>query len=147
MDYDPSTGEINFWVEGVAAPSWEETLALVERNGKPNELIKATLIMDGRDVVHDEVKYLVVTKDSFFYQLQTRPEVRAELVARGVYDSPDDLPNFGLKTLSTTDMEKLGIPPEIIALSATTQAPAPSRRTCIRISRLDRAIHLGVQGN
>ena len=86
----------------------EQTLTGSDNYGKPDERITATLVVEGQDVDSDEVKYLVVQPDSFFYHLWDRPEVRSGLAASGAY-SLIDLPNFGLKELSEDDLTDLGI--------------------------------------
>jgi hypothetical protein len=97
------------FVEGVDENVGLKTLAGVEGEGKPEEYIRATFIVKGQDVGSDQVKYLVANEDSFFYQLQTRQEVRNALASRGVYTFAD-LKNFCLQPKSPLDLLRLGVP-------------------------------------
>ena len=107
LNYNPDTGDVVVWVEGVEENAGLKTLAGVEREGKPEEYIRGTFIVKGQEVGSDKVKYLVANEDSFFYQLQTRQEVRNALASRGVYNS-EDMPNFCLKR--TGDPLDAGLP-------------------------------------
>jgi hypothetical protein len=89
-------GQILLYAEGIAENAALKTLAGVEREGKPEEYIRGTFIVKGQEVGSDKVKYLVANEDSFFYQLQTRQEVRNALASRGVYTFAD-LKNFCLR--------------------------------------------------
>jgi hypothetical protein len=118
LQYDPQTGEILFFVEGTRANT--QTFADVIRDGRANKTIQATIVFNGQDKVHDEVKYEVVTKDSFFYKLQFEPQVRNAIASYGAYSGPGltnilpmDLPSFSLKRLSDADMVALGIPVDV----------------------------------
>jgi hypothetical protein len=116
MAYDPITGHIVLYAQGVRQNSLTTTLAGVEQYGKTDERIVATIVMNGRDAAHDEVKYIVVEPDSFFDQLQSRKEVRYALAGRGAYSPQQDMPKFGLKRLDNTDLFKLGVPFDIRTL-------------------------------
>jgi|GEM_PF-4520722 len=89
LNYDPQTGLVVLYAEGVDENEEIKTLAGVELVGKPDERIRTTVVLNGQDFGFDEVKYLVANEDSFFYQLQTRQEVRNELASRGVYEFKD----------------------------------------------------------
>lgn len=89
IGYDHATGQIIVYAEGVKENAALKTLAGVEREGKPEEYIRGTFIAKGQEVGSDKVKYLVANEDSFFYQLQTRQEVRNALASRGVYTFAD----------------------------------------------------------
>ena len=99
------------FVEGVEENAGLKTLAGVERERKPEEYIRATFVVKGQDVGSDKVKYIVANEDSFFYQLQTRQEVRNALASRGVYTFAD-LPDFCLQPKSPLDLRRIGVPDE-----------------------------------
>lgn len=111
-------GQILLYAEGIAENAALKTLTGVEREGKPEEYIRGTFIVKGQEVGSDKVKYLVANEDSFFYQLQTRQEVRTALASRGVYNTFADLKNFCLKPQSPAD---LGVDP----LAAPDLGPNP----------------------
>lgn len=115
LTYDPVTGQIVVYAEGWQENSLIKTLAGVEQFGKPDERVKATVVVNGVDRGSDEVKYIVANEDSFFYHLQTRQEVRNELASRGVYIY-DDMPEFSLMALSTVDLLRLGVPNDVVEL-------------------------------
>ena len=98
--------DMTVFVEGVEENAGLKTLAGVERERKPEEYIRATFVVKGQDVGSDQVKYLVANEDSFFYQLQTRQEVRNALASRGVYKS-EDMPDF---CLQKKDVMGAGVP-------------------------------------
>lgn len=106
FNYVQETGVIEVYAEGIEENAGLKTLAGVEREGKPEEYIRGTLVVKGQDVGSDKVKYLVANEDSFFYQLQTRQEVRNALASRGVYKSKD-MPDFCLQQKSA---EGAGVP-------------------------------------
>ena len=116
LGYCPQCGSINLfisaWHENLGFKTLngvgEQTLIGSENNGKPEEFITATLVVNGDDVSSDKVKYIVTQPDSFFSHLQDRPEVRTGLAASGVYTAVD-LPQFGLRLLSDEDLVDLGV--------------------------------------
>jgi hypothetical protein len=103
--------DMTVFVEGVEENAGLKTLAGVEREGKPEEYIRATFVVKGQDVGSDKVKYIVANEDSFFYQLQTRQEVRNALASRGVYTFAD-MPDFCLQPKSPLDLRRIGVPDE-----------------------------------
>jgi len=110
------------YVEGVEENAGLKTLAGVERERKPEEYIRATFVVKGQDVGSDKVKYIVANEDSFFYQLQTRQEVRNALASRGVYTFAD-LPDFCLqpkspRALGLGDSEKVPLSPDVPGFKA-----------------------------
>ena len=106
FNYVQETGVIEVYAEGIEENAGLKTLAGVERERKPEEYIRGTLVVKGQDVGSDKVKYLVANEDSFFYQLQRRQEVRNALASRGVYKS-EDMPDFCLQQKSA---EGAGVP-------------------------------------
>jgi hypothetical protein len=115
LGYDPGTGEIFLYAEGTLENPLYKTLAGVETNGKPDKRLTATFEISGRKTISDEVKYVVANEDSFFYHLQTRPEVRSALASRGAYEGfyGGDLKSFSLKALSRAELAVLGVPADI----------------------------------
>jgi hypothetical protein len=107
LNYNPVTGDVVVWVEGVEENAGLKTLAGVEREGKPEEYIRGTFVVKGQEVGSDKVKYIVANEDSFFYELNSNQAVRNALASRGVYKS-EDMPNFCLKR--TGDPLDAGLP-------------------------------------
>ncbi len=108
LRYDAGDGLIIVYAEGVRENEQLKTLAGVEAFPKVNEMVRATLVVNGDDVTSDGVRYVVANEDSFFYQLQFRREVRNALASRGVYAFAD-LPRFGLQPKSREDILSLGV--------------------------------------
>jgi hypothetical protein len=110
LSYNPVNGTAEVYISGERENADIKTLAGVEGLGKPDERIRATLSVrrDGvlTEAAYDEVKYIVTQPDSFFYHLQTRPELRNALAARGIYYHRSDMPKFSLRLLP---------PPELVA--------------------------------
>jgi hypothetical protein len=113
LNYDPETGEIVVYAEGWQENTLIKTLAGVEQYGKPDERIRATVVVGGVDRGFDEVKYIIANEDSFFYHLQTKQEVRSELAARGVYFYAD-MPQFSLNALSPAELLALTVPNDVV---------------------------------
>ncbi len=110
LGYDPTTGEILVFAEGVVTQKLAfTTLGGIQQNHRPNDFITATVVVNGNSLGSDSVKYEVVRPDSFLYQLQTRREVRDAVAAWNIY-APTDLPDFGLKLLQPADLIALGVP-------------------------------------
>lgn len=108
LNYNPLNGIIVVYAEGWSENVNIKTLAGVEQFGKPDERVRATVVVGGVDRGSDEVKYIVANEDSFFYHLQTRQEVRNGLASRGVY-TRDDMPEFSLMPLDGPRLADLGI--------------------------------------
>lgn len=88
------------YAEGIAS-SDITTLKELEDQGRPDTRVKVTLeglLGSDGDPVTDEVKIIVTHENSIFYDLQTKPEVRSALAARGSY-GPDDMASFSMQTL------------------------------------------------
>ena len=75
---------------------------------KPNQFIKATLIVDPRSQLSDKVKYLVTRPNSFYYHLQTREEVQTGIAASRIYERQDS-PDFCLELLNESQLRELGV--------------------------------------
>jgi hypothetical protein len=99
LNYNPSTGTITIWAEGIRENEQLKTLAGVEAAPRVDERIRGTLVVNGDDAAYDEVKYIVANEDSFYYALHKRQEVRNALASRGVY-SFADLQKFSLQPKS-----------------------------------------------
>jgi hypothetical protein len=112
LNYNPQTGTITIWAEGVRENAQLKTLAGVEAAPRVDERIRGTVVVNGDDAAFDEVKYLVANEDSFYYALHTRQEVRNALASRGVYSLPAiavaDMPKFSLQPKNAAD---LGVDP------------------------------------
>ena len=125
LRYD-SDGYIDIFIDGFSETN-RKTLKDVETLGKPEETIKATIVLNGNDLISDEVKYIITNRPSFFWELQERREVRDELASRGVYGEEGvakDMPDFSLERLDSKDLLDLGVPLEIASLlSATNDVP------------------------
>jgi hypothetical protein len=109
LNYNPQTGALTIWAEGVRENAQLKTLAGVEAAPRVDERIRGTLVVNGDDAAFDEVKYMVANEDSFYYALHTRQEVRNALASRGVY-SFADLRKFSLQPKSPLDLRRLGVP-------------------------------------
>ena len=109
LNYNPRTGTIMIWAEGIRENEQLKTLAGVEAAPRVDERICGTLVVNGDDAASDEVKYIVANEDSFYYALHTRQEVRNALASRGVYKF-DDMPKFSLQPKSPLDLHRLGVP-------------------------------------
>jgi hypothetical protein len=118
LNYEPDTGEIVLYVEGTTENSLIKTLAGVEQYGRPDERVRATFVVNGNDAAFDEVKYIVVSKGAFFYELQRQRQLRNELASRQVYqpESDDDMPEFSMRVIGVPELLTLGVPPDIAAL-------------------------------
>jgi hypothetical protein len=101
--YNPQTGTIMIWAEGVRENEQLKTLAGVEAAPRVDERIRGTLVVNGDDAASDAVKYIVANEDSFYYALHTRQEVRNALASRGVYEF-DDMPKFSLEPKNAADL-------------------------------------------
>ena len=114
LNYNPQTGTITIWAEGVRENAQLKTLAGVEAAPRVDERIRGTVVVNGDDAAFDEVKYLVANEDSFYYALHTRQEVRNALASRGVYSLPAiavaDMPKFSLQPKNAAD---LGVNPGV----------------------------------
>jgi len=116
LTYDANSGTIDLYIAGVSQCNRTQW-ASVNSNGRPNEFIEATLVVDGIDWCSDKVKYLVVQNPSFFYRLQhaatinnhfaLAQDLRCLLAAKGVYGR-DDLPNYCMKLVSQQELQDLG---------------------------------------
>ena len=119
LNYSAATGLITLYIDG-AKQSNIVTLKELEDVGKPQETIKATLTNVAGGNVSDEVKYIVTNPRSIFWELQTRPELRSELAARGVYNvstrTSADLPDFSLRQLTYSELIEIGLRPDIAQL-------------------------------
>ena len=109
LNYNPQTGTIMIWAEGVRENEQLKTLAGVEAALRVDERIRGTLVVNGDAAAFDEVKYIVANEDSFYYALHTKQEVRNALASRGVYTFVD-LPKFSLERKSPLDLRGLGVP-------------------------------------
>ena len=109
LNYNPQTGTIMIWAEGVRENEQLKTLAGVEAAPRVDERIRGTLVVNGDAAAFDEVKYIVANEDSFYYALHTKQEVRNALASRGVYTFVD-LPKFSLERKSPLDLRGLGVP-------------------------------------
>lgn len=81
----------------------------------PEDTIKVTVTIDGESA-SDEVKYVVANKDSVFWEIQSKPQIRASLASTAVYELKD-LPYAGLEILDRTKedrLRELGVPEVII---------------------------------
>jgi Ca2+-binding RTX toxin-like protein len=116
LNYNANTGQIIVYVEGQSETEQAKTLAGIERFHAPNDSITATLTVNGKDQASDHVKFFVTSPTSFLYQLETRPEVRAALAANGVYNTNDDLRDFGLKVVPQGQLVAVGVPADIAPL-------------------------------
>jgi hypothetical protein len=96
LNYNPQTGTIMIWAEGIRENEQLKTLAGVEAAPRVDERIRGTLVVNGDDAAFDEVKYIVANEDSFYHALHTRQEVRNALASRGVYEFAD-MPKFSLQ--------------------------------------------------
>jgi hypothetical protein len=105
LNYNPQTGALTIWAEGVRENAQLKTLAGVEAAPRVDERIRGTLVVNGDDAAFDEVKYLVANEDSFYYALHTRQEVRNALASRGVYSLPEfvGFPKFSLEPKNAHD--------------------------------------------
>jgi len=108
LNYSSATGLITLYIDGFRESSIR-TLSQLESLSKPQETIKATLVIEGQDSLSDEVKYIVSDPESIFWELQNSRQVRTGLASRGVYQR-DDLPNFSLRRLSNNDLIDLQVP-------------------------------------
>jgi hypothetical protein len=104
LNYNPQTGTLMVWAEGVRENEQLKTLAGVEAAPRVDERIRGTLVVNGDDAAFDEVKYIVANEDSFYYALHTRQEVRNALASRGVYEFKD-MPTFSLQPKSPKDLD------------------------------------------
>jgi hypothetical protein len=109
LNYNPQTGTIMIWAEGIRENEQLKTLAGVEAAPRVDERIRGTLVVNGDDAAFDEVKYIVANEDSFYHALNTRQEVRNALASRGAY-SFADMPKFSLQPKSPLDLRRLGVP-------------------------------------
>jgi hypothetical protein len=109
LNYNPQTGMLMLWAEGVRENAQLKTLAGVEAAPRVDERIRGTVVVNGDDAAFDEVKYVVTNEDSFYHALHTRQEVRNALAARGVY-SFAPMPKFSLQPKSPLDLRRLGVP-------------------------------------
>jgi hypothetical protein len=109
LNYNPQTGTIMIWAEGIRENEQLKTLAGVEAARRVDERIRGTLVVNGDDAAFDEVKYIVANEDSFYHALHTRQEVRNALASRGVYTFAD-MPQFSLQPKSPLDLRRLGAP-------------------------------------
>ena len=131
LTYDANSGTIDLYIAGVSQCNRTQW-ASVNSNGRPNEFIEATLVVDGIDWCSDKVKYLVVQNPSFFYRLRhaatinnhfaPAQDLRCLIAAKGVYER-DDLPNYCMKLLSQQELRDLGFSlPVAAALSQNNPA-------------------------
>ncbi len=98
LNYNAETGAIALHVDGIFQ-SLIRTLKDLDTRGKPDEKIKATILGSGtNNQLSDEVKYIVTSPLSIFWEMQERAEVRSALASDGVYDL-DDLPQFSLEKI------------------------------------------------
>lgn len=111
LNYDTDLGWVVFFAEGYWENPVIKTLAGVEQNGKPDERVRATVVVNGVDAGSDEVKYIVANEDSFFYHLQNRREVRTGLASKSIY-TRGDKPQLSLELLSNSELAKLEVPVE-----------------------------------
>ena len=125
LDYDPTTGKVNLFVEAKTFNTQFTKLKGLEDSAQPDDRILVTAYRDygglGLRVPYakDSVKYAVVQANTIYPEMVTRQVVRHELAARGVYGSVEgggqDLPKVGLKKLSPVELLKLKLPPIIVA--------------------------------
>ena len=104
LNYNPQTGTITIWAEGIRENARLKTLAGVEASPRVDERIRGTLVVNGDAAAFDEVKYIVANEDSFYHALHTRQEVRNALASRGVY-SFAPMPKFSLQPKSPKDLD------------------------------------------
>jgi len=122
LNYNPQTGTIMIWAEGIRENEQLKTLAGVEAARRVDERIRGTLVVNGDDAAFDEVKYIVANEDSFYHALHTRQEVRNALASRGVYEFAD-MPKFSLerkspKALGAGDSDTFPLSPDVPGFKA-----------------------------
>jgi hypothetical protein len=122
LRYNPVDGGITIFLDAFDAFSGHSTKKGVDDSGKPDDRIKAIVLLTGL-TLDDEVKYMAVDPDTFYPNLQARRELRSALASEEVYSS-SDLPNFAMKKLSTEDLRDLEVPFDVISLIENNpQAP------------------------
>ncbi len=100
-----------------------DRLGELKLQDKPRVTINVTL-ESGSYEASDEVKYIVTKPKSIFWEIQTRPELRAAFTSKAVYgynpdgvddpsDLPYDLPNYGLEWLDNEKLEEYEIPADL----------------------------------
>ena len=115
LNYDATTGGITIWVETVRVFREHSTKKGVEDYGKPDDRIKAVLVIDGADFLSDEVKYMSVDVRTFYPNLQAREELRNAIASHKIYAVAGDT-KYALKLLSPKELSELGVPREVIML-------------------------------
>lgn len=141
LNYDPMSGGITLFIQGVRENANLKTLAGVETHGRPDKFIEASLVTihNNTTVARDKVKYLVTQTDSFFYHLQhDNLDLRYAMASRGVYGYydngdhiRDDLKNFGLKLLGEEELQDLGLLQDIVDLLKGTEHNVPGFNAAI----------------
>ncbi len=114
LGYDPVTGGATVFLEAIQVHAGHYSKYEVDNGGKPDDRIQAKIANIASDV-SDEVKYMIVQENSFYPNLQNRPELRNAMASEGVY-AVADLPQFALKLLGADDFRALQIPQHIIDL-------------------------------
>jgi len=107
LGYTPQTDGLTLWLEAITVFPGHWDKKGIEVNGKPDDRITSTVLVREDEIYSDEVKYMIIADNSFYDNLQTRPELRHAMASEGVY-ALEDLPQFALRRLSKAEIEALG---------------------------------------
>lgn len=118
LKYDRTTGGITIWIETTRVFSEHSTKKGVEDYGKPDDRIEAVLVIDGENLISDEVKYMSVDINTFYPNLQAREEMRNAIASDKIYALAEDA-KYALKLLSPRDLMELGVPRGVVLLFET----------------------------
>src|SRR5690606_2198032 len=69
LNYDPATGGITIFLEGVRANYWGATKKSVDTLGKPTDPMSATIIGVNTILLSDTVQYLIAEPNTFYPNL------------------------------------------------------------------------------
>ena len=117
LNYDSTSGALTLYMESAQVFSGHAKHKGVKDNGKPDDRIKAEMILCGDNIGGEEVKYMVVAPNMFYTNLHAREELRAAMGADLVYGPSDGQP-VTLKQLGADDLgpDGLDLPQNIIDL-------------------------------
>ncbi len=144
LGYNPTTGGITIFVEGVVTFDGHATKKEVDDSGKPIDRIKAILIGPTTAELADTVRYMIVDPDTFYPHLVAKQFLRDALASQAVY-AIADLPKFALKLLNNDDLQKLGVP-ESALLWIGTPPTTPGFKNAVYFDHVSGAYVLAFAG-
>ncbi len=109
LNYTPSSGGITLYLAGWPPMLGYDTKTDVDAAGAPpSKKITAKLLLDGKEIGEDIVKYLVASRDSFYYEYFHNEALRAAVAADKIYDRQDSAP-YGLNLLDGDELQEMNV--------------------------------------